>query len=115
MIPSVRAPLRVVHYYLWCISIHRGYTGNFTEGNLEVVFPGLFTRREGTQASGLTDPMGKGNFHIILIKTQKFFMLDKFILKIKIHPMRLSGSNGICRIKVMMAAFLATLYSLVKL
>ena len=36
-------------------------------------------------------------------------MLDKCILKIKIHPMRLSGSHGICRIKVMMPAFLATL------
>ena len=67
--------------------------------------PGLFTWREGSQASRLTDAMGKGNFHIILFKTQRFFMLDKCVQKIKIHPMRSSGSHGICRIKVVMAVF----------
>ena len=75
----------------------------------EVVFPRtvyLEAWREGSQASRLADTMDKGNFHIIF-KTQRFFMLDKCILKMKIHPMRSSGSHGICRIKVMMAAFLA--------
>ena len=104
----------VVHYYcLLCISIRRGYTSNFTEG--KKFSPGLFTWREGSQANRLTDAMGKGNFHIILFKTQRFFMLDKCVQKIKIHPMRSSGSHGICRIKVRMAAFLATQYSIVKL
>ena len=78
-------------------------------------FSGLFTQREGSQASRLTNAIGKANFHIILFKTQRFFMLDKCILKIKIHPMRLSGSHGICRMKVRMAAFQATLYSIAKL
>ena len=96
----------VVHYYcLWCISVHRGYTSNFTEGKW--FSPGLFTWREGSKASRLTDAMGKGNFHIILFKTQTFFLLDKCFQKIKIHPMRSPGSHGICRIKVVMAAFLA--------
>ena len=104
----------VVHYYcLLCISIRRGYTSNFTEG--KKFSPGLFTWREGSQASRLTDAMGKGSFHIMLFKTQRFLMLGKFILKIKIYPMTSSGFQGICRIKVMMAAFLATLYSIVKL
>ena len=103
-----------VHYFcLWCISIHRGYTPNFTEGKW--FSTGLFTWREGSQASRLTDAMGKGSFHIIPFITQRFFMLDKCFRKIKIHPMRSSRSHGICRIKVMMAAFLATLYSIVKL
>ena len=45
--------------------------------------PGLFTWREGSQASQLTDAMGKGSFHIILrvFKAQRVFMLDKCILK----------------------------------
>ena len=38
---------------------------------------------------------GKGNIHIILFKTQRFFMLDKCILTIKIHPMTSSGFHGI--------------------
>ena len=39
----------LVHYYcLWCISIHRGYTSNFTEGKW--FSQGLFTCREGAQA-----------------------------------------------------------------
>ena len=42
---------------------------------------------------------------------QRFFMLDKFILKIKIHLMTTSRFHGICGIKVMMNAFPATLYS----
>ena len=46
-----------------------------------VVFPGLFTGREGSQASRLTDAMGKGSFHIILFKTQTFFMLNKCFQK----------------------------------
>ena len=33
----------------------------------------------------------------------------------KIRPMRSSESHGICGIKVVMAAFLGTLYSIVKL
>ena len=82
----------------------------------KVVSPGLFTWREGSKASRLADAMGNGNFHIILFKTQMFFMIDKCFQKIKIHPMKSSaGSHGVCRIKVMMAAFLATLYSIVKL
>ena len=105
----------VVHYYcLRCTSIHRGYTSNFTEGKW--FSPGLFTWREGSQASRLTDALGKGSFHIILFKARRFFMLNKCFQKIKIHPMKSSaGSHGVCRIKVMMAAFLATLYSIVKL
>ena len=59
--------------------------------------------------------MGKRSCHITLFKTQRFFMLDKCILKVKRHPLRSSGFHGICRIKVMIAAFLATLYSIVKL
>ena len=61
--------------------------------------PGLFTWREGSQASRLTDAMGKGNFHIILFKTQRFFILDKCFQKITIHPMRSSDRHGTCRIK----------------
>ena len=74
----------------WCIitvcgvsythtHIHRGYTSNFTEGKW--FSPGLFTGREGSQVSRLIDTMGKGNFHIILFKTQRFFMLDKCFKK----------------------------------
>ena len=37
----------------------------------------------------------KQDFHVIILFKTKFFMLDKFILKIKIHPMRSSGSNGV--------------------
>ena len=70
---------------------------------------------KGVQATRLTHAVGKGSFHIFLLKAQRFFMLDKNILKVKIHPMRSSGFHGICRIKVMVAAFLATLYSIVKL
>ena len=44
-------------------------------------FSGLFMRREGSQASRLTDTMGKGNFHIILFKPKRLPMLDKCILK----------------------------------
>ena len=53
---------------------------------------------EGAQASRLTDAMSKGSFHVIFFKTQRFSMLDKCILKIKIHPMTSSGFHGICRI-----------------
>ena len=62
--------------------------------------------REGSQASQLTQSMGEGSFHIILFKTQRFFLPDKYILKIKMHHMRSSGLHGICRIKV--AAFQET-------
>ena len=58
----------VVHYYcLWCISIHRGYTSNFIEEK-------WFTWRGGSQASWLAHTMGKGSFHVILFKIQKFFL-----------------------------------------
>ena len=57
----------------------------------------LFKWRESAQASWIADAMGKGNFHIIFFKTQRFFMLDKCILKAKINPMRSSGFHGICR------------------
>ena len=67
------------------------------------------------QANRLTDAMGKESFHIILFKHKRFSMLDKCILKIKNNPTTSSGFQGICRIKVMMAAFLATVYSIVKL
>ena len=104
----------LVHYYcLWCISIHRGYTSNFAEGKW--FCQGLFTWREGAQASRLTDVMGKGSFHIILFKSHRFFMTfmpDKCFLKIKIHPMTSPWFHGICRIKVMMNGFLARLYCL---
>ena len=66
------------------------------------ISPGLFTWREGSHASRLTDTMGKGNFHIILLKTQRLFMLDKCFSKTKIHPMRSSGSHRSYRTKVMM-------------
>ena len=82
----------MVHYCRWCISIPCGYTCNFTEGKW--FSQGLFTLREGAQASRLTDAMGKGN-DIILFKTQRFFMLDKCMLKIKTHPMTSSGFHGI--------------------
>ena len=36
-------------------------------------------------------------------------MLDKYILKVKIHPIKSSLFHGICKVLVMMAAFLATL------
>ena len=32
-------------------------------------------------------------------------MLDKYIVKVKLHPVRSSGFHGICKIKVIMAAF----------
>ena len=38
-------------------------------------------------------------------------MKDKCILKVKINPMRSCRFHGICRIKVMMTAFQATLYT----
>ena len=41
-------------------------------------------------------------------------MLDKFILRMKIHPMTSSRFHVICRIAVMMNAFLATLYPIAK-
>ena len=84
----------------------------------KVVFPGTACLRGGRvpTIAGLPTlwDAGKGNFHIILFKTQRFFMPDKCFQKIKIHPMRSSGSHGICRIKVMMAAFQAILNSIVK-
>ena len=55
----------------------------------KVVFPGTCVGRipgSSSQASRLTDAISKGNFHIILFKTQGFFMLDKCFQKIKIHP-----------------------------
>ena len=87
-------------------SIPYGYTSNFTDRKW--FSQGLFTWREGAKASRLTHAMSKGNFQIILFKTRRFFMPDKYILKVKIHPSRSSGFHGICRIKVMLAAFLAT-------
>ena len=58
---SLRCGCVVNYYCLWYISIHRGYTSNFTEGK---GFPlGLFTWRK---LARLTNAMGKGNFHIIL-------------------------------------------------
>ena len=111
---SLRCGCLVHHYCLWCISIDRGYTTKFTEVNWSS--QGLFTWREGVQASRLTDAKGKGSFHIILFKTQRFqFKPDKCILRIKIHPMTPSWFHDMCRIKVMMAAFLTRLYSIVKL
>ena len=99
--------IRSVHFNVdaWCI-ITVFCVSAFTVNILailqrEMVFPGtvyLDGCREGSQASQLNNAMDKGNFHVILFKTQRFFMLDKCILKIKIHPMRLSGSHGICRI-----------------
>ena len=45
-------------------------------------FPGtVYAELEVSQASQFTDALGKGNFHIILFKTQRFFMLDKCILQ----------------------------------
>ena len=82
----------------------------------EVVFPGTVYREGGRvlmQGSRLTQAMGKGRFRI-LFKSQRVFMLDNF-LKVKIYPLRSSRFHGICRIKVMMAAFLSTLYSIDKL
>ena len=83
----------------------------------KMIFPGT---REGRvpKLAGLPMPWVKEIFilhDIILFKTQGFFMLDKCFQKIKIHPLRRSGSHGICGIKVMMAAFLAILYCIVKL
>ena len=80
----------VHNYCLLYISMHRGYTSNFTEGKW--FSQGVFTWREGTQASQLTHAMGKGSFYIVLFKTQRFFMLDKCIPKLKINPVRSSGS-----------------------
>ena len=100
----------VHHYCLWCISIHHGYASNFTEGNR---FSQGFCLLGGrvSKLAGLPAPWVKEVFIVIFSK----HMLEKCILKIKIHPMRSSGFHGICRINVMMAAFLATLYSIVKL
>ena len=78
---SLRCGCVVHDYCLWCISIHRGYTSTVTEGKLFSL--GLFTWREGSQASRLTEAMGKVNFHIIIFKTQGFFMLDKCFQNIK--------------------------------
>ena len=49
---SLRYGCLVQYYCLWCISIHRGYTCNFTEEKWFSL--GLFTWREGAQASRLT-------------------------------------------------------------
>ena len=68
------------YYCLWCISMPRGDTSNFTEGKWFT--QGLFMLREVAQASKLTHAMGKGSSHIILFKTQRFFKLDK-LLQIK--------------------------------
>ena len=57
----------------------------------------LYMWSKGAQATRLSHAVGKGSFHIFLLKTQRFFMLDQNILNVKIHPMR------------------ATLYSIVKL
>ena len=39
----------------------------------KVVFPGIvYVLRKGSQASQLTEAMGKGSFYIILFKTQRF-------------------------------------------
>ena len=74
----------MVHYLcLWCTSIHRGYTSNILQRESGFISLGLFTWREGSHASRLTDTMGKGNFHIILLKTQRLFMLDKCFQKLK--------------------------------
>ena len=67
----------MVHYYcLWCISIHRGFTSNLTEGKW-FSQSCLHGGRVPMQANRLTQTIGKGIFHI-LFKTQKFFMLDKY-------------------------------------
>ena len=58
----------------------------FYRGEVFLFSGTVYAEPEGSQASQLTDAMGKGNFHIILFKTQRCFMLDKRILKIKIHP-----------------------------
>ena len=81
---SLRYECLVHCYCLWCISIHRGYTSNFTELEGKRFSQGLFSWREGAQASRLTHTMGKGSFRIKRFKTQRCFMLDKCILKVKI-------------------------------
>ena len=55
--------------------------------------------------AGLLTVWAKGVFILFFSK----HMLDKYILKVKIHPMRSSGFHGICKITVMIAAFLARL------
>ena len=62
----------------------------------------VYMKPEGSQASQLTDAMGKENFHIMYSKNKN-------------TSYESSGSNSICRIKVMMATFLTTLYSIIKL
>ena len=48
---------------------------------------------------GLPKPWVKEVFMLsILFKTQRFFVLDKYIRKVKLHPMRSSLFYGICRI-----------------
>ena len=54
--------------------------------------------REDAQASWLTHAMDKGSLDIILFKTQRFFIVDKYILKVKICPMRLSGLGLLLRV-----------------
>ena len=103
-----------VHFDMgaWCIITVCGVSAwihkQFYRG--EVVFSGTLYV-EGGCPSLIADAMGKGIFHIIFFKTQRFFILDKCILKVKINPMRSSGFHAICRIKLMMTAFLATLYT----
>ena len=82
----------VVHYYcLLCISIHRGYESNFTEG--EWFSPDCLREGRVPKLAGLPMPWENGSFHIILLKTQTFFMLNKCFQKIKIRPIRSSGSH----------------------
>ena len=52
---SLRYGCLMYYYCLWCISIHRGYTSNFTEGISKWFSEGLFTWREGAQASRRTN------------------------------------------------------------
>ena len=76
------------------------HTNNFTEG--KGFSPGLFT----WAASRLTGAMGKGNFHIILFKTQRFFMLDngcgltRRVNKVYFSETSLKILNNLTRLKV---------------
>ena len=76
---SLRYGCLMHYYWLWCISIHGRYTSNFAEGKW--FSQGHFMWWEVPRLAGVPKPWIKEVFMFsIIFKTQRFFMLDKYIL-----------------------------------
>ena len=106
----------------WCIITVCGETvSTFTVDRQAILQRGSGFLRDCLSGGMVPKPAGlpmwvKKIFTVFFSKhKERFFMLDKCFQKIKRHPMRSSGSHDTCRIKVMMAAFLARLYTIVNL